>query len=105
MRLCLLLLVRARPSNGHDRLCPASVRAHRFNTSDCLVRVHVAVWYAAEDNVLVVEPRGNDSGDEELRAISSLYVSIKQALGGGLGGVVRVWSCIGHGQEEGLVVL
>lgn len=52
---------------------------------NCLDNVH-AVNDFAEDNVLAVEPRGDDSSDEELRAVC-------------------VGSGVGHGQESRLGVL
>lgn len=42
-------------------------------------RLDVASRDAAEDNVLAVEPRGNDGGHEELRAVAAslLVVHLK----------------------------
>ena len=37
---------------------------------DDLVRLDVAVGDTAEDDVLAVEPRGDDGGDEELGAVA-----------------------------------
>ncbi len=41
--------------------------------------------HLAKDNVLAIEPRGHDSGDEELRPVG-------------------VWASICHAEEEGTVV-
>lgn len=45
--------------------------ATRLERADNLVRSNIAVSNAAEDDVLAVEPRGDDSGNEELRAVAA----------------------------------
>ena len=56
-----------------------------LNALDDSHRLLVASRDTAEDDVAAIEPRGDDSGDEELRAVG---------VGAG----------VGHGEEEGLVV-
>jgi len=69
---------------GDDELLArlAALRAERLNLLDDVQ----AVDDLAEDNVLAIEPRGRNSGDEELRTVG-------------------VRAGIGHRQETGLSVL
>lgn len=46
-----------------------------LNRLDDLVGLDVAVGDTAKDDVLAIKPRGDDSGDEELRAVASSQVS------------------------------
>lgn len=57
-----------------------------------------------EDDVLAVEPRGHNSGDEELGAVAKvLLISSSWAMHAWVGNL-RVGAGVGHGEEEGLVV-
>jgi hypothetical protein len=58
----------------------------------------------AEDDVLAIEPRGDDGGDEELRAVAE-EEKIRFALGVDRCDDLRVGAGVGHGQETGLGVL
>jgi hypothetical protein len=68
---------------------------------DNLVRLDIAIRNAAEDDVLAVEPRGDDGGDEELGAVAVVILASSQASSGY---DVRVGAGVGHRQEEGLLV-
>lgn len=68
----------------------------------------------AEDDVLAIEPRGYDGGDEELRAIAvplSAWVqdemapSMHKHKSRARGRDLRVGTGVGHGEQEGAVVL
>jgi hypothetical protein len=48
----------------------ARVGADSLNSLDNLVRLHVTRNDFAKDDVLVVQPRGDDGGDEELGAVA-----------------------------------
>jgi hypothetical protein len=64
----------------------AAAAATGLDGLDDLVRLDIAIRNAAEDDVLAIEPRGDDSGDEEL-------------------GAVGVATSVGHGEEALLGVL
>lgn len=52
--------------------------------------------------MLAIEPRCDDGGDEELGAVA---INLSAELEGVTKQrILRVWSSVGHGQEEGLVV-
>lgn len=73
-----------------------------------LIRGGITVRNLAEDDVLAVEPGGDDGGDEELGAIAAEGVSVECEGRGECEGEgeesLRVRASVGHGQEEGLVV-
>lgn len=61
-----------------------------------------------EDNVLAIEPAGDDGGNEELGAVAVDTTSQLYLLCLGLEGSVRclrVWSGVGHGEKSWLGVL
>lgn len=57
----------------------------------------------AEDDVLAIEPAGDDGGDEELRSVAEERC-ISYALQR-RSSCLRVWSGVGHGEESRLGVL
>jgi hypothetical protein len=58
----------------------------------------------AEDDVLAIEPAGHDSGDEELGAVAVMCeLTFNDCVDEK--GSLRVGAGVGHGQEEGPVVL
>lgn len=61
---------------------------------------------SAEDDVAAVEPRGDDGGDEELRAVAVIQCQCAGLWRGKkLGDFdIRVGAGVSHGEEEGLVV-
>lgn len=58
----------------------------------------------AEDDVLAIQPGGDNGGDEELGAVAEMYVS-EVFLKIGAGCSLRVWSSVGHGEKSWLGVL
>jgi hypothetical protein len=52
------------------------VAAAGLDGLDNTVRVDVALGHLAEHDVLAVEPRGDDGGDEELRAVAVCCESV-----------------------------
>jgi hypothetical protein len=78
----------------------AALGATRLNGAHDAVRVDIAVGHLAEDDVLAIEPGGDDGGDEELGAVAA---GVRGALKSDES--LRDGSSIGHGQEERLVVL
>jgi hypothetical protein len=69
---------------------------------DDALRLDIVIGDLAEDDVLAVQPRGHDSGDEELRAVAVRLLAKFLPL---CAAYLRVGACVGHGQKEGLVVL
>ena len=57
----------------------------------------------AEDDVSAVEPRGDDGGDEELRAVAAIL--LVDCIVDGKTMCLRVRAGVGHGQQTRLVVL
>jgi hypothetical protein len=57
-----------------------------------------------EDDVLAIEPAGDNGGDEELRAVA-VGTSCQLCFGMGVRACLRVWTGIGHGQKSWLGVL
>ena len=61
----------------------------------------------AEDDVLAIEPAGDDGGDEELRAVAGgdvlAFFILCYLCRGDV--CLRVWAGVGHGQKSGLGVL
>jgi hypothetical protein len=53
----------------------AAAAAAGLNSLDDLVRLDIAIRNAAEDDVLAVEPRGDDGSDEELGAVAALMLA------------------------------
>lgn len=88
-----------------DGTAAASAGFNRLNNAHGL---GIAVGNLAENDMLAIEPRGDNSGDEELGTVSEKLVrifyleSVELRAGGG---DVRVGSGVGHRQEERLVVL
>jgi len=76
----------------HDRWRSILVLDATAARTACLNALHhahavlVTIWHLPEDDMAAVEPGGDDGRDEEL-------------------GAVGVWAGVGHGEEEGLVVL
>lgn len=70
---------RALPVLDGTRLAAAGLDA-----ADRLVRLDVTVRDLAEDDVLAVEPAGDDGGDEELRAVAARSISISCMVKGEL---------------------
>ena len=58
----------------------------------------------AEDDVLAIEPAGDDGGDEELGAVA-VEMSCQLCFGGEVRACLRVGTSIGHGQKSWLGVL
>jgi hypothetical protein len=59
-----------------------------------------------KDDMLAIEPAGDDSGDEELRAVAvGTIVSCDWNEGSCVGGCLRVGTSVGHGEKSGLGVL
>lgn len=58
-----------------------------------------------EDDVLAIEPAGNDGGNEELGAVAVEMKSVFVVLFEGTVPCLRVWSGVGHGQKSWLGVL
>lgn len=69
-----------------------------------LVGFRVSLGDFAENDVLAVQPAGDDSGDEELGSVAVETLLLCDLLVGRVGNL-RVWSGVGHGQEEWAVVL
>lgn len=102
--LCTSYLCLTSGSDGRGSLPVldgTAAAAAGLNGLDDLVRLDIAVRDAAEDDVLAIEPRGDDSGDEELGAVAAGTLAIIQHV---LATDVRVGAGVGHGEEEGLVV-
>jgi hypothetical protein len=57
-----------------------------------------------EDDMLAIEPAGDNGGDEELRAVA-VGTSCQLCFGMGVRACLRVWTGIGHGQKSWLGVL
>ena len=53
----------------------------------------------AEDNVLAIEPSGDNGGNKELGAVAREHVSWYLRSGVEVQGL-RVWSSVGHGQKS-----
>jgi hypothetical protein len=58
----------------------------------------------AEDDVLAIEPAGDNSGDEELGAVA-IWMSCQLCFGVGVRACLRVGAGIGHGEKSWLGVL
>lgn len=67
-----LLLAAGRDDGRLLVLDGARVGAASLDGLDDADRLGVAVRHLAEDDVLAVEPRGDDGGDEELGAVAAL---------------------------------
>jgi hypothetical protein len=76
-------LVDARVNNGRWALLVldgARVGTNSFNGPDNLVRGFIAWDDFTEDDVLAIQPRSDDGGDEELGAIAGRKTRISQLI-------------------------
>lgn len=67
-------------------------------------RLGIAIGHGAEDDVLVVKPAGDDSGNEELGSVAAFRVSGTNRMEVWGRSNLRVGAGVSHGQEERLVV-
>lgn len=58
----------------------ASVGTAGFNGTDDLLGLEVAIGNGTKDDVLSVEPRGDDGGDEELGAVTASVCSVRRRM-------------------------
>lgn len=104
----LTRLLLAGRANGGDTLTVLDATAGGAASLDGLDDTDgLGVSDLAEDDVTAVEPRGDDGGDEELRAVAVLsrqYLRQENAMPQGRSRNLRVGAGVGHGEEEGLVV-
>jgi len=105
MQPCTAYLVRTAANDARLALCGTVLGTTGFNCLDDAVRVSIAVGNLAKDDMLAIEPRGDNGGDEELGAVametvrkSRLDMMWKQLD-------TRIRTSVGHGQQERLAVL
>lgn len=72
-----------------------------LNGADNLHGLDVAFGNAAKDDVLAIEPRGDNGGDEELGSVAGSCQRQPKPMPLDH---VRVGASVGHGQKEGPVV-
>lgn len=98
-----LLLAGGGDGGGVLVLDGAGVAAASLNGADNTLGLNIIVGNLAEDDVLAIEPRGDDGGDEELGAVA--FCLLASSHSSKVGHLLRVGAGVGHGQEEGLGVL